>query len=51
MPPSRKRRLRRCATRETSAGIRARVTILAISGLFGGKAVQPAALMTLYVKD
>jgi general nucleoside transport system permease protein len=27
------------------------VTILAISGLFGGKAVQPAALMTPYVKD
>jgi simple sugar transport system permease protein len=27
------------------------VTILAISGLFGGKAVQPAALMSSYVKD
>ena len=27
------------------------VTILAISGVFGGKAVQPAALMTPYVKD
>jgi simple sugar transport system permease protein len=27
------------------------VTILAISGLFGGKAVQPAALMEPYVKD
>jgi simple sugar transport system permease protein len=27
------------------------VTILAISGLFGGKAVQPAALMSPYVKD
>jgi general nucleoside transport system permease protein len=27
------------------------VTILAISGLFGGKAVQPRALMTPYVKD
>ena len=27
------------------------VTILAISGLFGGKAVQPAALMTPYGKD
>ena len=27
------------------------VTILAISGLFGGKAVQPAALMTPYLKD
>src|SRR6202451_1852239 len=27
------------------------VTILAISGLFGGKAVQPAALMAPYVKD
>jgi ABC-type uncharacterized transport system permease subunit len=27
------------------------VTILAISGLFGGKAVQPAALMTPYEKD
>ncbi len=27
------------------------VTILAISGLFGGRAVQPAALMTPYVKD
>jgi general nucleoside transport system permease protein len=27
------------------------VTILAISGLFGGKAVQPAALMRPYVKD
>jgi simple sugar transport system permease protein len=27
------------------------VTILAISGLFGGKAVRPAALMTPYVKD
>lgn len=27
------------------------VTILAISGLFGGKAVQPSALMTPYVKD
>jgi general nucleoside transport system permease protein len=27
------------------------ITILAISGLFGGKAVQPAALMTPYVKD
>jgi general nucleoside transport system permease protein len=27
------------------------VTILAISGLFGGKAVQPAALMTPYVKE
>jgi simple sugar transport system permease protein len=27
------------------------VTILAISGLFGGKAVQPAALMTPYIKD
>ena len=27
------------------------VTILAISGLFGGKAVQPAALLTPYVKD
>ena len=26
------------------------VTILAISGLFGGKAVQPAALMTPYIK-
>ena len=27
------------------------VTIFAISGLFGGKAVQPAALMSPYVKD
>lgn len=27
------------------------VTILAISGLFGSKAVQPAALMTPYIKD
>jgi general nucleoside transport system permease protein len=27
------------------------VTILAISGLFGGRAVQPAALMEPYVKD
>jgi ABC-type uncharacterized transport system permease subunit len=27
------------------------VTILAISGLFGGKEVQPAALMTPYVKE
>jgi simple sugar transport system permease protein len=27
------------------------VTILAISGLFGGKAVQPAALMTPYAKE
>jgi simple sugar transport system permease protein len=27
------------------------VTILAISGLFGGRAVQPAALMKPYVKD
>lgn len=27
------------------------VTILAISGLFGGKAVQPAALMSPYVKE
>ncbi len=27
------------------------VTILAISGLFGGKAVQPAALMSPYNKD
>jgi general nucleoside transport system permease protein len=27
------------------------VTILAISGLFGGKAVQPAALMVPYAKD
>lgn len=27
------------------------VTILAISGLFGGKAVQPASLMVPYVKD
>ena len=27
------------------------VTLLAISGLFGGKAVQPSALMTPYVKD
>ena len=27
------------------------VTILAISGIFGGKAVQPAALMTPYVKE
>jgi simple sugar transport system permease protein len=27
------------------------VTILAISGLFGGKAMQPAALMTPYVKS
>jgi general nucleoside transport system permease protein len=27
------------------------VTILAVSGLFGGKAVQPAALMSPYVKD
>jgi simple sugar transport system permease protein len=27
------------------------LTILAISGLFGGKAVQPAALMTPYVKS
>ena len=27
------------------------VTILAISGLFGGKAVQPAALMSPYVQD
>jgi simple sugar transport system permease protein len=27
------------------------VTILAISGLFGGKAVQPAALMTPYVQE
>jgi len=27
------------------------VTILAISGLFGGKAVQPAALLTPYAKD
>jgi simple sugar transport system permease protein len=27
------------------------VTILAISGLFGGKAVQPAALMSPYIKD
>jgi simple sugar transport system permease protein len=27
------------------------VTILAISGLFGGKAVQPAVLMTPYVKE
>jgi len=27
------------------------VTILAISGLFGGKAVQPRALMTPYVRD
>ena len=27
------------------------VTILAISGLFGGKAVQPAALLTPYSKD
>jgi general nucleoside transport system permease protein len=27
------------------------VTILAISGLFGGKAVQPAALMTPYVRE
>jgi ABC-type uncharacterized transport system permease subunit len=27
------------------------VTILAISGLFGGKAVQPAALMMPYVRD
>jgi general nucleoside transport system permease protein len=27
------------------------VTILAISGLFGGKAVQPAALMAPYVKE
>jgi len=27
------------------------VTILAISGVFGGKAVQPAALLTPYVKD
>src|SRR5260370_40641227 len=27
------------------------VTILAISGLFGGKAVQPAALMVPYIKD
>jgi ABC-type uncharacterized transport system permease subunit len=27
------------------------VTILAISGLFGGRAVQPAALMTPYVKE
>jgi general nucleoside transport system permease protein len=27
------------------------VTILAISGLFGGKAIQPAALMVPYVKD
>jgi len=27
------------------------VTILAISGMFGGRAVQPAALMTPYVKD
>jgi simple sugar transport system permease protein len=27
------------------------VTILAISGLFGGKAVQPEALMAPYIKD
>ena len=27
------------------------VTILAISGLFGGKAIQPGALMVPYVKD
>ena len=27
------------------------VTILAISGLFGTKAVQPAALMSPYIKD
>jgi simple sugar transport system permease protein len=27
------------------------VTILAISGLFGGRAIQPAALMTPYSKD
>jgi simple sugar transport system permease protein len=27
------------------------VTIFAVSGLFGGKAVQPAALMTPYVKE
>ena len=27
------------------------VTILAISGLFGGKAIQPAALMMPYFKD
>ena len=27
------------------------VTILAISGLFGGEAVQPAALMTPYAKE
>ena len=27
------------------------VTILAISGLFGGKAIQPAALMVPYIKD
>lgn len=27
------------------------VTILAISGLFGGKTVQPAALMSPYIKD
>jgi general nucleoside transport system permease protein len=27
------------------------VTILAISGLFGGKAIQPAALMVPYTKD
>jgi len=27
------------------------VTILAISGLFGGRAVQPAALMVPYAKE
>ena len=27
------------------------VTILAISGLFGGRAIQPAALMVPYAKD
>jgi ABC-type uncharacterized transport system permease subunit len=27
------------------------VTILAISGVFGGKAIQPAALMSPYIKD
>ena len=27
------------------------VTILAISGLFGGKAIQPAALMVPYSKE
>jgi general nucleoside transport system permease protein len=27
------------------------VTILAISGVFGGKAIPPAALMSPYIKD